>query len=205
MHQRTQAVLQRVVAHGISFADQNGSGWRQGVAAVDGALERIEHVVAVQHGLPHQGAARVKIALHIALVDAGKLLRHGGHQQQLVVHTGQTQVDKRYATVRLLHHGFGRRLGARVSPARADRMALVDALAGAARRMHQHGAGIHKLFYFKGLQRTQQMARAVNIDALVARVVGIAEIKIRHQVHHAGDACAIGITQPVQRQIHRCR
>ena len=51
VNQTAELVLQRVVAHRVGLADQDLGFGRQHVAAVDGAAERFEHVVPVEHGL----------------------------------------------------------------------------------------------------------------------------------------------------------
>ncbi len=205
VHQRTQAVLQRVVAHGVGLTDEDGCFTRQCAAAINNAAKGIQHVVAVQHRLADQGAARVKVTLQVALVDAGKLLGHCRHQRLLVIDTGQAQVDKGNGTVLLAHHLLGRGLGSGVGPARTDRVALNDSFARSAWRMNQHRAGIDKLFDLESLQRTQQVPCAIDIDALVARVISVTEIEVSHQMQHAGDLRTKRLTQLVQRQLDGCR
>ena len=72
--------------------------------------------------------------------------------------------------------------------------------------MHQHRAGIDKLFNLEMLQRAQQMPRAFNVHALVKRILLIAEVVVSNQVQHAGNAIAEARLESVQRKLNRrCR
>ena len=199
--QGAQAILQRVVADGVGFTDEDLRISGQCLAPIDAAPKCVQHVVSVQHRLTHQRAARVEVALHVALIDARELLGHRRHQRPVVVDTRQAQVDVANSAVLLPHDLFCRSLGLRIRPARVDRLAFVDAFAWSAWRMDQHGAGIDELLDLEGLQRAQQMPRALYVHTPVARVVGVAEIKVSHQMHHAGDTCAESIAKLMERQV----
>ena len=140
-----ELVLERVVADRVGLADQDLGFGRQLVAAVDGAAEGVEHVLAVEHRLADERGARIEMALEVALVDARDLLGERRHRRVLVVDAGEAQQHVGDLPVLGADHLLGRRLRFRIGPAGLDRLTLVDALARLAGRVHEHRARIDEL------------------------------------------------------------
>ena len=203
VHQRAQGVLQHLVAHGIGLADQQFGAAGQLLAPVHRQPQGSQHVFAVQRRLAHEQAAGVEVALQVALVDAGHLLRHRGHHGLRVVHPRQAQHDAGDVPVLFAQHRLGSGLRLGVGPGRCQRLCLVDVLAGAAWRMHEHRAGVQELAHLEALQRAQQTPRAVHVDRLVQGVVFAREVEVGGQVHDTGDARAVSVAKRVQCRIHR--
>ena len=95
-------------------------------------------------------------------------------------------------------HHFSSSLRFRISPARIDRLVLVDALAGTARRVYEHSARVDELLDFEVLQRAQKAPRALDIDGLVKRVVLAGKVEISDEVDDAGDARAERVAELAQ-------
>ena len=105
--------------------------------------------------------------------------------------------------VLLADHRLGRGLGFGIRPFGRDRRLLVDALAGLAGRVHQHGARVDELADLEVLEGPQQAAGALDVDLVVERMVLAGEIEIGSEVHDAGDAAAVALAEFSERKLDR--
>lgn len=172
---------------------------------VHGAPKGVHHVCLVQHGLADEHRARVEIALRIALVDARDLVRERRNEVLLVINAGEPQEHIRYVPVLGADHLLGCGLGLGIFPCRCDRLTLVDMLAWPAGSMDQHGARVDELLDLEGLQAAEQVARAVDVDALIERVGFAGEIEIGDEMDDADDAGAELLAEFGQRQLDGSR
>ncbi len=188
MDEIAEPVLKLGIGHRLLFAGQYHDVFGQFVPLLHGKAEETHHVLAMDEGLAGIGVARIQPALHVAFVDAGDLVREGGHRRLVVIEAGEVQEKDRDLAAMGADDLLGLRLGDRIGPFRFDGRILADRLARLSRAMDQHRARIDEPLDLEPLQRIEQMARALDIDVIVEGVFLAGEIEIGGQMDHGGNA-----------------
>ena len=203
MDQAADLILQRPVTDGIRLAGEDCRLLRQIGALVDDAADQVDKVVLVDDGLPDPGIARIEPALERSFVDTRDLMRQGRDSALIVIKSGQPKDDDRdvamSAADRLFRGGFRSGIG----PFRCDRGLFVDAFAGLAGLVDQHGSGEDELLDVEVLQSAEQQSRSIHIELRIERMRLPGEVEVGSQMDDRRDASSILIAKSAQRQCDR--